>query len=195
MKADLKHEQSSVKDIKDMSFGESLIFLWKKRESRLASDFAVAGWLLSIDRKVFEDAKKNYKTHHVEQLKSVANRLFMHFDETIRKVRVKNCMDDFLYFRSKTYAFDNDEWWESDLITQGKSYEWHLTYTSTVCKDLSFVACRVTSKILGISSCERQWGDVKQIKMGKDLILTPNIWNSKQYYMVHIVLKMQEIKK
>ena len=31
-------------------------------------------------------------------------------------------------------------------------------------KVLGFVACRLTSKILGIGSAERSWGDVKTIK-------------------------------
>ena len=30
-----------------------------------------------------------------------------------------------------------------------------------------FVACRVTSKVLGIDAAERSWGDVKTIKSGK----------------------------
>ena len=44
---------------------------------------------------------------------------------------------------------------------------WHQLNT---CKDyfqLGHVACRVTSKGLGIGPCERQWGDVKQMCTGK----------------------------
>ena len=32
---------------------------------------------------------------------------------------------------------------------------------------LGFVACKVTSKVLGIVAEERSWGDVKTIKSGK----------------------------
>ena len=38
-----------------------------------------------------------------------------------------------------------------------------------------FVACRVTSKILGIGSAERSWGDVKTIKSGKRSALGSDI--------------------
>ena len=34
-------------------------------------------------------------------------------------------------------------------------------------KVLGFVACRVTSKVLGIGAAESSWGDVKTIKYGK----------------------------
>ena len=34
-------------------------------------------------------------------------------------------------------------------------------------KVLGFISCRVTSKMLGIGSAERSWGDIKTIKQGK----------------------------
>jgi hypothetical protein len=32
---------------------------------------------------------------------------------------------------------------------------------------LGYVACRVTSQVLGIGAAERSWGDVKQLKTDK----------------------------
>ena len=52
-------------------------------------------------------------------------------------------------------------------ITDGNSHLWHQKYSLPSTKVLDFVACRVTSKILGIGSAERSWGDVKTIKSGK----------------------------
>ena len=43
-------------------------------------------------------------------------------------------------------------------------------------KLLGFVACRVTSKILGIGSAERSWGDVKTIKSGNISALGSEIY-------------------
>ena len=40
-------------------------------------------------------------------------------------------------------------------------------YSLPSTKVIDFVACRVTSKILGIGSAEHSWGDVKTIKLGK----------------------------
>ena len=40
-------------------------------------------------------------------------------------------------------------------------------YSLPFTKVLGFVACRVTSKVLGIGAAESSWGDVKTIKSGK----------------------------
>ena len=44
---------------------------------------------------------------------------------------------------------------------------WHQKYSLRYTKVLGFGTCRVTSKVLGISSSESSWGDVKTIKSGK----------------------------
>ena len=41
---------------------------------------------------------------------------------------------------------------------------WHQEYSLPFTKVLVFVACIVTSKVLGIGAAERSWGDVKTIK-------------------------------
>ena len=51
-------------------------------------------------------------------------------------------------------------------------YQKHSLSSTTV---LGFVAYRVTSKILGIGSAERSWGDVKTIKSGKRSALGSDI--------------------
>ena len=43
----------------------------------------------------------------------------------------------------------------------------HQKYSLSWTKVLGFVACRVTSKVLGIGEAERSWGDIKTIKSGK----------------------------
>jgi hypothetical protein len=50
---------------------------------------------------------------------------------------------------------------------KGDSYLWHEKYSLRSTKVLGFVACRVTSKLVGIGAAERCWGGVKQIKTGK----------------------------
>ena len=64
--------------------------------------------------------------------------------------------------------FDADEFiWKSKDISDGNSHLWHQKYSLPFNKVLDFFACRVTSKVLGIGSAERSWGDVKTIKSGK----------------------------
>ena len=57
--------------------------------------------------------------------------------------------------------------WKSNLLRNGKIHEWHDIYSVNSTKILGWVACRVTSKILGIGNAERAWGAVKQLKSGR----------------------------
>jgi hypothetical protein len=52
-------------------------------------------------------------------------------------------------------------------IINGKSYLWHKKETYRYTKIFGPFACRVCSKILGIGSAERSWGDVKTLKNNK----------------------------
>ncbi len=49
----------------------------------------------------------------------------------------------------------------------GNSFVWHQLYSPPFTKVIGFVACRTTSKQLGIGAAERSWSDIKQIKDGK----------------------------
>ena len=75
---------------------------------------------------------------------------------------------EFRKFRQKTDRFDESKgMWESSLLEQGKVHVWHDTYSVLDTQVLGWLACRVTSKILGIGSAERTWGVVKTLKQGK----------------------------
>ena len=56
----------------------------------------------------------------------------------------------------------NDFIWNSKDISHGNCHLWHQKSSLPSTKVLGFVAFRVTSKILGIWSAERSWGDVKK---------------------------------
>ena len=61
--------------------------------------------------------------------------------------------------------FDSNEFiWNSKNISDGNSHILHQKYSLPSTKVIGFVACRVTSKIIGIGSAESSWGDVKTIK-------------------------------
>ena len=71
-------------------------------------------------------------------------------------------------FDDNNGSFDGGEFiWKSKDIRDGKSHLWHQKYSLTCTKVLGFVACRVTSKVLGVGAVERSWGDLKTIKSGK----------------------------
>lgn len=70
-------------------------------------------------------------------------------------------------FRRKEGFYARPMIWESVYIEQQKSHRWHQDFSSQFHSAFAKVACRVTSKILGIGSAERAWGDVKHLKTGK----------------------------
>ena len=77
---------------------------------------------------------------------------------------------------NKTGPFANkDRIWNSQDLVDNKTYMWHKKYSLDVIKYLGKLACRVTSKIMGIGSAERSWGDVKHIKTGKRSHLSPEV--------------------
>ena len=71
-------------------------------------------------------------------------------------------------FDNKVGSYDDDEFiWKSKDISDGNSHLWHHKYSLPFTKVLGFVACRVTSKVIGIFAADRSWGDVKIIEYGK----------------------------
>jgi hypothetical protein len=57
--------------------------------------------------------------------------------------------------------------WSSAPAVSGNSYVFQERYSLKITMMLGYVACRVTSKVLGIGAAEISWGDVKQPKTDK----------------------------
>ncbi len=147
---------------------------WMKRKQLLEHDFAIAGWALSILPKIREDVELNLdgdkriaierviaKLHVVPNPNSkVAN------DEVV--VIIDTFWKEFGDFQNKTgvYGLYPGRFLLPDAIN-GNSHLWHELYSLPYTNVLGFVACRVTSKRLGVGSAGRSWADVKQIKDGK----------------------------
>ena len=70
-------------------------------------------------------------------------------------------------FVNRTGVFSNVNRWNVADVVDGKSYLWHEKYSLPYTEVLGYVACRTTSKILGIGAAERGWGDAKEMKDGK----------------------------
>ena len=73
--------------------------------------------------------------------------------------------EEFDYFTSKTGVFANCKHiWNSTNIVKGNAHLWHCRNSYRYTEVLGKLACWVRSKILGIGSAERSWGDVKHLK-------------------------------
>ena len=74
---------------------------------------------------------------------------------------------EFADFCNRRGVFGDPARWRGSHACAGKSHRWHEAYSLDMTTVLGFVACCVTSKNAGIGMCERNWGDVKEIKSGK----------------------------
>jgi hypothetical protein len=70
-------------------------------------------------------------------------------------------------FQKRLAPFDRAWIFNSVDAIKGKSALWHEMHSLPFTQVLGYVACRTTSKTLGIGPCEQSWGDLKTIKSGK----------------------------
>ena len=75
---------------------------------------------------------------------------------------------EYTLFDNNDGSFNGGEFiWKIKVIRDGNSHLWHQKYSLPCTKVLGFVACRVTSNVLGIGTAEKYWGDAKIIKSSK----------------------------
>ena len=77
--------------------------------------------------------------------------------------------DEFEEFKERTGPFSTAYIWngQNNDLRVGKSHLWHKKKSLCSTKVLGKFACRVCSKIVGMGSAERNWGDVKYLKSVK----------------------------
>ena len=161
----------------EKTLGQKVIDIWQKRRAKLVSDFAIAGWLLSPIPEIFEDSKNMTGAH-----KSAVDRLLKKMfaselaDDSDELARIMNTFwDEFEHFKTKTGHFGTSYIWNkqnSDLVL-GRSHIWHKKNSYCSTEILGKFACKVCSKIVGMGSAERNWGDVKHLKSAKRSHLSP----------------------
>jgi hypothetical protein len=149
---------------------------WGRRRKKLVHDYSITGWMLSPIPVVMEDAAKNHTGFHRNAVDRLITKLFApsgkYNTEQDRTLAVGGLLNRFWteheQFHAKCGPYANRQHiWISQDLTDGNSHLWHkknsLRYTSI----LGQLACLVCSKILGIGSAERSWGDVKHLKTDK----------------------------
>ena len=146
----------------------SLCKLWHKRKLHINTDFAVTVWMLCVITHIRKDAKDHSDSDHRKEFNNVINILFSGASEEEMAVTLDLFWTEYTAFDNRVGSHDADEFiWKSKDISDGNSHLWHQKCSLPFTKFLGFVACRVTSKVLGIGAAERSWGDVKTIKYGK----------------------------
>jgi len=160
------------------TLGTRVSDIWKKRRDSLVSDFAIAGWLLSPIPEIYEDSKEHMTADHHDAVDRLLKKMMASdlADDSEELALIMNTFwTEFEDFKSKSGHFDKAYIWSPqnhDLVT-GKSHIWHKKNSYVQTKVLGKFACRVCSKIVGMGSAERNWGDVKYLKSEKRAHLSP----------------------
>ena len=117
-----------------------------------------------------------------KQVNNVTKKLFYGLSEEELYVTLDLFWSAYNDFNHKNGTFDGVEYiCRNKDIINGISHIWNQKYSLLCIKVFGFVACRFTSKVLGIGAAGSSWGDVKTIKSGKNLL-------SSVMYQINITL-------
>mmetsp|Transcript_118603 Transcript_118603/g.232913 ORF Transcript_118603/g.232913 Transcript_118603/m.232913 type:complete len:602 (-) Transcript_118603:31-1836(-) len=162
----------------ETTLGQKVIGFWKKRRDKLVCDFSIAGWLLSPMQEIRNDSDENMTGEHRDAIERLLKKMYGAelADDSDEMAKILNTFwAEFEQFQNKLGPYEKAYIWNptnSDLQF-GKSHMWHKKNSFFQTKILGKFACRVCSKIVGIGSAERNWGDVKHLKSMKRSHLSP----------------------
>jgi hypothetical protein len=170
-------DESDV-DTTSKSLGQKVTEIWHKRRGKLVTDYAIAGWLLSPIPEIYDDSKNNVTQDHKKAVDRLLKKMYATdlADDSDELAFIMNTFwDEFEDFKGKTGPYATAYIWnaQNNDIRLGKSHLWHKKNSLCSTKILGKFACRVCSKIVGMGSAERNWGDVKHLKSVKRSHLSP----------------------
>ena len=154
------------------TLGHKVMEIWNKRRNKLINDFTIAGWLLSPVPEVYEDSIANTKGEHRDAVERLLKKMYatdLADDSEELASLLNGFWDEFEHFQSKTGPFEKQYIWKGSNpdLRNGRSHFWHKKNSVPYTTILGKFACRVCSKIVGMGSAERNWGDVKHLKSDK----------------------------
>ena len=157
---DTKEEENNGTDnpeIIDSDTLEILSFsvckLWENRQLHINTGFSVTGWMLCVIPHICKDSKDHSESYNRNQFNNVIKTLFSGASEDEMSLTQDIFWTDYTDFDNKISSFDADAFiWKSKDVKDGHSHFWHQKHSLPCNKFISFIACRVTSKVLGIGA-------------------------------------------
>ena len=70
-------------------------------------------------------------------------------------------------FTGRHCRFNQSHIWIAAADPSEQAYRWHQKYSLHCTEVLGKLACLITSKILGIGTAERNWKQIKAVKLGQ----------------------------
>ena len=136
--------------------------LWNEREKYIKTDYAVTGWMVCVINNIREDVFKMHKIIIIFRWILLSRVCLL---DQLKKSYMKLSIRSGANIKTFIPLTEMNLSGIVKILVIGKIHVWHQKYSLPSTKVLGFVACRVTSKITGIWSAERSWGDVKTIKI------------------------------
>ena len=160
-------EDSEETEEEEKKISTQVVAAWEKRKKPVNSDFAILGWMLCVKEEVMDDVRERMTGEHRDAAERVITKLFAHDVDVDINEKIDTFWNEHKDFCNKSGVFKKMNRWNVQDVKRGKSHLWHEKYSLPYTDVLGFVACRVTSKLLGIGCAERSWGDVKHLKTNK----------------------------
>ncbi len=183
----------SLDDDEGVTFAGRILGLWKQRRPKLLHDYARVGYILSPHPVIMKHSRDNMSMEDKEATKRLITKLFIPVNvvgedrislqaklihQFWKEYGMSNfcvmlclcqiltfyvCIDD---FKNKTGIYEEAHIWVTAANVDVPAYQWHKFYSNPEQTVLGRLACRVTSKILGIGSAERSWKKLKCVLSG-----------------------------
>ena len=152
---------------------------------------------------VYKDARERLTGNHQDAIECVVRKLmiypypnkFPYLQGLSEDEIVDLFWDEFKAFCNKTAPFDKPARWNSESARLGKSWIWHEKYSRPHTKVLVIIARDVTSKILGMGPCERNWGGVMGIKTGNKVRICGESINKRAIIYTSALVNEARIRK
>ena len=152
-------------------------------------DHSIDGWALNVMPAVQYDVVERMTGVHRDAIERVTTKLYEPpCPNKIKEIEGKTISDilhmfwlEFKYFQHNIGPFDKEARWLTNTALVDKYHVWNKLYYLPYTGVLGFIACRVCSKPLVIGTCERIWGDVRNIKTGKRSLMASRGGTYKNY--------------
>ena len=165
-------------DVDLMELDAQFKFLYKKHwnhyKSRIMCDHVRAAYMLSPNPIVQKHAKENPDPEDHLAIERLLVKMFVpdydpgDDESEARKAYVLDKFwDEYGTFQNHTGFFARKSIWISAENEQMMHHTWHERYSYPFTEFFGKLACRVTSKVMGIGEAERHWKSVKKVRVGQ----------------------------
>ena len=126
---DESEEEDESVSVGSSCVGYRILSHWNKRKKWLDSDFAIAGWMLSVCPEIMEDVKVHCTGDDRMAMECVIKHLYTGWTEDIGVVFDKFWIEWESFSNQTGKVFEQTHIWNSIHVVKGDSHLWHSIYS------------------------------------------------------------------